>query len=533
MTDYIYQNMRFLIVDNVKPSQDILKQFIMRFSNKQVDSTHYAQDVIAICRQKTYDVILLGYDLGDNQKNGQQILEELRVNKYINQQCIVMLITAEVSQSMVLAALEHKPDHYICKPYSLNSLYKRLTDSLRKKEALSAIYKALDENRPELVIKHCENVLKANTPYKSECLAIMSSQYFDLELFDEAKAIFETYQNNKNCQWATIGLGKVALHESKLELAETLFKKLINHYPLYLTSYDWLAITYEAQLNYLFAEEILEQALQLSPRSLSRLQKYAQLCTQNENYDKATIAYKQNYKLARNSIHHCADNVLNYVNALIEYTPTLTTSEAKKENNKAFTYMKDMTRDFNGADLKIQSHLLSACLLKITKEESLANKHIDQAEVILAKEQMNIPEDSLHKIAKCLNRLNMTVLASQILVSDNSLASSDSEPDIHSKNMKEKAQAAIESSLHLYKEKKYPQAIKKLVEADESFPNHSGIKMNLIQVLLMSYAESEEQLSLLNNVRRKIIEISSLNLNTVEQERLKKMKKKYQLIAGI
>jgi DNA-binding response OmpR family regulator len=127
--------MRFLIVDNVKPSQDILKQFIMRFPNKQVDSTHYAQDVIAICRQKTYDVILLGYDLGDNQKNGQQILEELRVNKYINQQCIVILITAEVSQSMVLAALEHKPDHYICKPYSLNNLNKRLTDSLRKKRS--------------------------------------------------------------------------------------------------------------------------------------------------------------------------------------------------------------------------------------------------------------------------------------------------------------------------------------------------------------------------------------------------------------
>jgi DNA-binding response OmpR family regulator len=525
--------MRFLIVDNVKPSQDILKQFIMRFPNKQVDSTHYAQDVIAICRQKTYDVILLGYDLGDNQKNGQQILEELRVNKYINQQCIVILITAEVSQSMVLAALEHKPDHYICKPYSLNNLNKRLTDSLRKKEALSAIYKALDQNRPELVIKHCEDVLRANTPYKSECLAIMSEQYFDLELFDEAKTIFETYHNNKSCQWATIGLGKVALHEKKHELAETLFKKLIEHYPLYLTSYDWLAITYEAQLNNLLAEEILEQALKLSPRSLSRLKRYAHLCIQNENFDKATIAYKKNYKLARNSIHHCADNVLNYVNALTEYTPTLTTSEAKKENNKAFIYMKDMTRDFNGADIKIQSHLLSARLLKITKEDALASKHIGHAEVLLAREQMNIPTNSLQKIAKSLTKLDKPLLASQILVSESGLASSDYKISVHDENMTEKAQAAIESSLHLYKQKDYPQAIKKLREADESFPNHSGIKMNLIQVLLMSYAESNEQLSLLNNVRRKILEISALNLNSVEQERLKKMKKKYQLIAGI
>jgi hypothetical protein len=37
--------MSILIVDNIKPSQDILKQFAMRLTRKQVDSTHYAQDV--------------------------------------------------------------------------------------------------------------------------------------------------------------------------------------------------------------------------------------------------------------------------------------------------------------------------------------------------------------------------------------------------------------------------------------------------------------------------------------------------------
>jgi len=58
-----------------------------------------AQDVAAICQQANYDIILLGYDLGENQKNGQQILEELRTNDYIDRNCIVILITAEVSQA--------------------------------------------------------------------------------------------------------------------------------------------------------------------------------------------------------------------------------------------------------------------------------------------------------------------------------------------------------------------------------------------------------------------------------------------------
>ena len=57
--------MRFLIVDNIKPSHDILKKFALDLSNVRVDATQYAQDVIPICLENRYDIILLGYDLGD------------------------------------------------------------------------------------------------------------------------------------------------------------------------------------------------------------------------------------------------------------------------------------------------------------------------------------------------------------------------------------------------------------------------------------------------------------------------------------
>ena len=110
MTNIDYTNKYFLVIDNIKPSHDILKKFAMSLTTKQVDSTHYATDVIPLCLEKEYDVILLGYDLGEKQKNGQQLLEELRLSEVISRHCIVIMITAEVSQAMVLAALEHKPE---------------------------------------------------------------------------------------------------------------------------------------------------------------------------------------------------------------------------------------------------------------------------------------------------------------------------------------------------------------------------------------------------------------------------------------
>jgi DNA-binding response OmpR family regulator len=532
MTKSNYQNMRFLIVDNVKPSQDILKQFVMRSTTRQVDSTHYAQDVTSLCQQKNYDVILLGYDLGDNQKNGQQLLEELRVNKYINRHCIVILITAEVSQYMVLAALEHKPDHYLCKPYSLNELDKRLKSCLHKKKAMARIYQGLDDNNAELVINRCKHALSINIPYKTECLGIISRQYFELQQFDEAKMIYLEHQNSANCQWATIGLGKVALHEKKFNQAEKLFKQLISKFPFYLSSYDWLSVTYEEQFHKILAEEILEQALLLSPRSLTRLKKYANLCIHNEHFDKATAAYESNYKLAHNSIHHCADNTIKYVQALIEHAPSLSLVGARKVNIKAFSFLKQMTRDFKDSDIKVQSHFLGACLFEITKDRDLANAEILKGEKLLAIEQGNISQDKLIDISLILKKLNKNNLAAQLLVTSEE-SQLDENSNYSSLNLKDKAQADIELGLTLYAQKKYPEAIGKLQDASKMFPKHVGIKLNLLQVLLVSYEKGRQSITELHKTKNLLLEMTKLDLTMNEQERLKKMQKKYQKVAGI
>lgn len=524
--------MRFLIIDNIKPSHDILKQFALRLTDQQVDSTHYAQDVSAICQEKQYDVILLGYDLGDKQKNGQQILEELRVNKYISRHCVVILITAEVSQAMVLAALEHKPDDYLCKPYSLSELDRRLSKCLYKKKVMSPIYQALDLGDPHLVIEFCDKALADNTPYATECQGIKSRQLFELEQFQQAKEIYTAFQSSANCQWANIGLGKVALHENKLVNAEHIFKNLIKKYPLYLSSYDWLAITYQEQLNFLFAEEILEQALNLSPRSILRLKKYAKICLDNHHFDKATFAYEQTYKLANNSIHHAPENAILFAKALIEYTPSLPLPDAKKWTNKAYGYFKQSNRDFRDTDLKIQTHLLSACLQEVTRETALAKENIVQGEKLLAQEQTNLSADTLKDISNTLIKLNRHGPASQILIASQNAnnAQSSNQTEVNSQS-RLKAQQAIEKSQALYDRQEYDLAINKLVEAQKLYPKHIGIKLNLLQALLLSYEDNQMNLVHYSRAEKLLKDLSNIDLNNSDDNRLKKMQKKYQQLA--
>ncbi len=533
MTNYLYRDMRFLIVDNIKPSQDILKQFAMRLTTQQVDSSHYAQDVISICQQKKYDVILLGYDLGDNQKNGQQILEELRVNNFINRHCIIILITAEISQEMVLAALEHKPDDYLCKPYSLNTLDRRLSNCLKKKRAMSSIYGALELGDTQLVIEYCNIALANNTPYKTECLGIKSRQFFELAQFKEAKEIYLAYNNTRNCQWANIGLGKIALHEQKLANAEAIFKSVIKDNPYYLSSYDWLAVTYQEQFNLLFAEEILEQALQLSPRSIPRLKKYAQLCLDNDHFDKATFAYEQTYKLAQNSIHHCPDNAVMFVKALIEYSPSLTIVEAKKMNRRAFKYLKQMNREFCETELRIHSHLLSACLLETTQEFSIANEELKIGKKLLAQEKKNIPENKLGEISQTLTKLkrHVTDLDISITSQEDDIDTSTTQDTGH--KIRNTAQAALEQALKLYESKQYDLAIEQLTNVQQLYPDHLGIKLNLLQILLASYEKDKKNYLHFRRAKKILVELKIIKESQKEYSRLNKMQKKYQLLAGI
>lgn len=530
-----YHDMRFLIVDNIKPSQDILKQFVMRSTSKPVDSTHYAQDVATICQQKDYDVILLGYDLGDNQKNGQQILEELRVNNYISRQCVVILITAEVSQGMVLAALEHKPDHYLCKPYSLHELNRRLTECLNKKNKMREIYQALDGNQQVLVIQKCKEIIDSVPKYRAECLGIISRQYFEMGMYDNAKSIYVSQHNKINCQWATIGLGKVALKEKDLDTAEKLFKRLINQDPLYLSSYDWLATTYKEQFKFILAEEILEEALKLSPRSLERLQRYAELCIQNENFYKATVAYENNYKFAHNSIHHSPDNAINYVNAVIEHSPSLPQVETKKINNKAFAFLKQMTRDFKTSDIKIHSHFLGACLFEINNQNELANEEIIKGEKLLITAQDHISQERLIQISKTLVKLQKVDLATELvkLGEQRHMGTVTDSDQLNVTSKRDRAQDDIEQALSLYSRQQYHQAIMKLEGALKTFPDHTGIKLNLIQVLLVSYTKKEENTALLQKVKNYLEGGSWNDLEQGESLRLEKLQKKYQQLAGI
>lgn len=483
---------------------------------------------------------MLGYDLGDNKRNGQQILEELRTRNLVSRTTVIIMITAEVSQAMVLAALEHKPDEYLTKPYTIKDLKQRLNRCLEKKRVMYDIYKAMDENNSNKVIDLCDKEIRKSSQYKHECLGIKSRHHFELKEYKKAKRIYEAYLGTPNCQWAAMGLGKIALVETDYVNAKKYFEAVIDDNPRYLSAYDWLAKSFELTNDLPKAEDILEKALLVSPRSVSRLQKYSQVCLNNNNLEKATSALSKTNDLAYHSIHKKPDNAIQFAEALIEHADNLSEHNIRKLNAKAFNVLANMTKDFRANELKIIAQLLTARLHNKAKDTALAKSTLKDAERMLSRFKENLTIDGTFSVAKSLISLHRRGVANQLL--DNLAQANPDNMEVLSEvvalsdrpiSEKDKvaAQTALEVGISLYKANHYTLAIDKLNQALYHFPNHIGIKLNLLQVLLVSFEQNPDKKEDFNQARVLMKQFSDLCPSSESYQRYLKLRSKYEELA--
>ena len=118
-----YGQKSFLIVDDFTDFRTSTRSMLRELGVRDVDTADSGEQALRMCAQKRYDVILQDFHLGDGKKNGQQVLEDLILDKHISHECIFIMVTAESSQAIVLSAIEHEPDAYLTKPFNLSLIH--------------------------------------------------------------------------------------------------------------------------------------------------------------------------------------------------------------------------------------------------------------------------------------------------------------------------------------------------------------------------------------------------------------------------
>lgn len=355
-----------------------------------VESDNGLNALKEMAREK-FDIVLCDYNLGKG-KNGQQVLEEARQRKLLPFNAVFIIISGEQAPGMVLGAMENKPDEYLTKPFNALQLRTRLEKNFNRKAYLYPVEKELDRGNLALAIHQCDKLLQENDK-KMRTLLLKIRADLALKVGDLVKAgeIYHEVLAQRELPWARLGLGIIAFKENNYSDAIDIFERLVASNPLYMDCYDWLSRAYQADDQPIQAQNILNQAVELSPTAILRQKKLAETADKNNSLDLAEQAYKAVVKLGKHSVHKSSSDFSKLARLYSR------TNDAKQ----ALKTLDDMRQEFiKNPEAELRAATLETEVYRQLGDEKLAQEAFSKVRGLSESIGKSMPKDLQLELAK-------------------------------------------------------------------------------------------------------------------------------------
>jgi DNA-binding response OmpR family regulator len=354
----LFAHLHYLIIDDFEQMRVSFKGMLTSFGAEHIDTCATGEKALKALAARKYDVVICDYNLGDG-KDGQQVLEESRHLGYLGHACCFFMITAESNMPMVLGALEQQPDEYMIKPINSDALEHRLANTLKRKHKIKAIDQALAEGDKMGAIELCKKH-RGGDHKKSLYLAKLQSELcMALERYDDAEEIYLEMLKIRDFPWANFALAKIDFYRNQPVSAESRFRDLIKKNQHYLEAYDWLAMVLKERGETKESQELLQQAVKLSPKMVSRQRELGDLALKNSDTKTAERSYQAAIRWGEHSCFSSAK----------EYRQLADIYQKKGDTKKVLRLLADARKRFNGRPAE-EIQILS----KQARVKLLANK---------------------------------------------------------------------------------------------------------------------------------------------------------------
>lgn len=312
-----YRNKKILIVDDQKAFHVMLKTMLTNHGAKNVSFVETADQAVKLASREEFDIYLFDYNLGSG-KNGAQLLEYLKNNQLIPSHALCFIITGDNNKGMVLTAIEKSPDDYLMKPFSQVQLNNRLSQAAQKKSIYQGIFEAMREKNYQLAIKLCKEKINQSAKYRSFCKTLLADIYIQIEQFAAAETILKPLVDVRPLVRPSISLGRAYFLQEKYEQAIEVLTRLIEHAPLQMEAYQWLARAYKSNGQLNKALYILTQAANTTHHSIERHQEVALLANEMQEHSVMQTSYAAILQLSRNSFYPDPCHLANYIRSIVE-----------------------------------------------------------------------------------------------------------------------------------------------------------------------------------------------------------------------
>jgi len=539
-----YSKKQFLVVDDFTDFRSALTGMLRQMGVDDIDAATSGEEALALCRKKHYDVILHDYNLGKG-KNGQQVLEELHHDRLLSPHCVFIIISAESSQAMVMAALECEPDSYLTKPFNLASLQQRLDRLITMKSVLRPILEAQWQEDWSGVLEACTSIIASHPRYAPHCRRHQVAALAALGRREEQARLLQMLISERPLPWALVALADLWRENGQLEQAQALYLDGIRQFPMIPALYDGLAATELALGNPEEAQQQLQQGLRISPHSLRRQERMGELAQRNHDHEQAARAFRHAVELGRNSLFRNPENHLNLVSNLqAQAGDSLLGQRVLGEIRQTLGELDRTWRD--DPALAVRSRLAQAETLDMAGQPAEARRLAEQAVAQLAELEGFFTAPAALQVAEQLRALGQAQQADSVLGTCAEMYGDDPQvmTEIATRTDDPAILAAGSQALEwnhqailLYQQKQFPEALQLFRQALASQPRNISFALNTAQSLLRLLArqpagESMEQPSaqLKEECRACLQQASHMPASDHRQERYHKLRERLEAL---
>ncbi len=337
--DFSLKPYRFLIVDDFGNYRTSLVTMLTEadVSTSQIDTAANGEDALKLLQENHYDIILCDFYLGEG-KDGQQVLEESRSLGILGYATVFIMITAETARAMVLSVVENRPDDYLTKPFTRSILSTRLQRLLADKQGLSIVDDALSVKSYKRALIHLDTMIEERGERPYELLRIKAEILEHNNDYESALQIYEQTLEQHPLLWAQLGRGRVLYSLKQYPEALASFEVVLEENDAHNVARDWIAKTLVELGEGARAQEVLQEAVDQSPRVLRRQKLLATVAKENGDVESAQRAFENTVRLGEHSLFRDISDFTGLSEVLME----------QKASQKALNILKKAKKSFAG-----------------------------------------------------------------------------------------------------------------------------------------------------------------------------------------
>ena len=384
------KNKKVLVVEDFFNFRLTIRRMLRSFNISDIDEAADGEEAVKKMSYKKYDIILCDYNLGPG-KDGQQVLEEAKYRGYMDYFNIFIMVTALNTTDMVMGALEYQPDDYLIKPFTKMTLEKKLKDSIKKKENLKNIERAIEKNDYANAIAICDKLIGSNTKNLTELLKLKGEILTKKGDYTEAVLFYEEVLSMGNLPWAMLGLGKTKFITGDYDAAKEIFEKIIAKNDKNVAAYDWLSVIHEKMGNLKEAQKVLQEAILISPKAILRQKALGNIAYKNKDFITAEQSFKEAVKQGKHSFFKSPSDYTSLAKVFVD-------RNAPEEGLKV---LNDAGKEFiNNPEAALQISVTESLAFKKMNREKDARKALAKATQLSATLPNTLPANVELDLAK-------------------------------------------------------------------------------------------------------------------------------------